>query len=172
MITLTYKEGAQKKIAMSNARSRPGWERLEEIASKYNNEDCTILDVGIHGDVRPGGHFYMFDKATYETVDKDRWVQPTHIADIRDLPMDDETYDMIICHSVMEHVLEDRDKAYSELYRVLKKGGTLVYSIPMYLDNEVEPSSFVSPRQIKECYEGKDFTFEQVDRSYWVEVKK
>ena len=41
-------------------------------------------------------------------------------ADILDLPFADESFDVIFCNHVLEHIEDDR-KAMSELYRVMKK---------------------------------------------------
>lgn len=51
-------------------------------------------------------------------------------ADICDLPFKDATFDLILCNHVLEHIPYDL-KAMEELYRVLKKGGTLIAQVPM-----------------------------------------
>ena len=56
-------------------------------------------------------------------------------ADICDLPIKDNTYDFILCNHVLEHVL-DNDKAMSELYRVLKKGGTGIFQVPIDMNRK------------------------------------
>jgi ubiquinone/menaquinone biosynthesis C-methylase UbiE len=43
-------------------------------------------------------------------------------ADILDLPFENESFDIIFCNHVLEHI-EDDAKAMSELYRVLRPGG-------------------------------------------------
>jgi len=56
-------------------------------------------------------------------------------ADICNLPFEDNTYDLIFCNHVLEHIPDDT-KAMQELYRVLKKGGMGVFQIPQELDRE------------------------------------
>lgn len=51
-------------------------------------------------------------------------------ADICHLPFNDHTYDLVLCNHVLEHIPNDR-KAMKELYRVLKKGGTLIAQVPL-----------------------------------------
>ena len=51
-------------------------------------------------------------------------------ADILDLPFDDESYDVVFCNHVLEHIENDA-KAMSELYRVMKKGGWGIFQVPM-----------------------------------------
>ena len=53
-------------------------------------------------------------------------------ADITNLPFEDNTYDVIFCNHVLEHIEEDK-KAMQELYRVLKKGGMGIFQIPQDL---------------------------------------
>jgi SAM-dependent methyltransferase len=56
-------------------------------------------------------------------------------ADICNLPFEDESYDIIFCNHVLEHIPDDT-KAMQELYRVLKKGGMGVFQIPQDLNRE------------------------------------
>jgi ubiquinone/menaquinone biosynthesis C-methylase UbiE len=60
---------------------------------------------------------YMEDTADYDI-------------DIMDIPFEDNTWDFIICHRVIEHISDDR-LGMSELYRVLKPSGILILSVPI-----------------------------------------
>lgn len=57
-------------------------------------------------------------------------------ADICNLPFDDNSYDVIFCNHVLEHIPDDT-KAMQELYRVLKPGGYGVFQVPQDLEREV-----------------------------------
>jgi len=57
-------------------------------------------------------------------------------ADICNLPFDDNSYDIILCNHVLEHIPDDT-KAMQELYRVMKPGGYGIFQIPQELDREV-----------------------------------
>ena len=50
-------------------------------------------------------------------------------ADVTDLRLPAASVDLIICHRVLEHVLEDR-RAFAEFYRVLRAPGVLQLSVP------------------------------------------
>lgn len=50
-------------------------------------------------------------------------------ADICDLPFEDNSYDVIFCNHVLEHISDDT-KAMQELFRVMKKGGFGIFQIP------------------------------------------
>ncbi|MCF1420185.1 class I SAM-dependent methyltransferase [Mangrovimonas futianensis] len=54
-------------------------------------------------------------------------------ADICNLPFDDNTYDVILCNHVLEHIPDDT-QAMKELYRVMKPGGWGVFQIPQDLN--------------------------------------
>jgi len=56
-------------------------------------------------------------------------------ADLRKLPFEDHAYDLILCNHVLEHI-PDHLQALSELYRILKKGGTLIAQVPLDLNRE------------------------------------
>ncbi len=66
-------------------------------------------------------------------------------ADICNLPFDDNTYDVVFCNHVLEHVENDK-KAMQELFRVLKPGGIGVFQIPQELSraNTYEDFSITS----------------------------
>lgn len=57
-------------------------------------------------------------------------------ADICNLPFKDESYDVILCNHVLEHIPDDT-KAMQELFRVLKPGGFGVFQIPQDLSREI-----------------------------------
>ncbi|WP_457610018.1 class I SAM-dependent methyltransferase [Lutibacter sp.] len=56
-------------------------------------------------------------------------------ADICDLPFKENTFDVILCNHVLEHI-EDDKKAMSELLRVLKPGGMGIFQVPQDLNRE------------------------------------
>lgn len=53
-------------------------------------------------------------------------------ADICNLPFNDNSYDIIFCNHVLEHIPDDT-KAMRELFRVLKPGGWGIFQIPQDL---------------------------------------
>jgi ubiquinone/menaquinone biosynthesis C-methylase UbiE len=57
-------------------------------------------------------------------------------ADICNLPFQDNSYDMILCNHVLEHIPDDT-KAMQELYRVMKSGGMGIFQIPQDLKRAV-----------------------------------
>ncbi|WP_326983646.1 class I SAM-dependent methyltransferase [Chryseobacterium sp. MYb264] len=69
-------------------------------------------------------------------------------ADILDLPFADESFDIIFCNHVLEHI-EDDAKAMSELYRVLRPGGWGILQVPMKnsLEKTYEDFTIKDPKE-------------------------
>lgn len=56
--------------------------------------------------------------------------------DVQNLPFDNNSYDVVICNHVLEHVPDDK-KAMQEILRVLKPGGYSILQIPADFSREV-----------------------------------
>jgi predicted SAM-dependent methyltransferase len=69
-------------------------------------------------------------------------------ADILDLPFTENSFDVIFCNHVLEHIIDDK-KAMQELYRVLKPGGFGVFQVPqnLNLDKTYEDFSITLPEE-------------------------
>lgn len=176
MINISFKKGSLEKIMRANARKRAGWRKLEKLGKMMDLPGNKVLDIGIHGDVWPGGHKYMFENAKYETLDIDPQVQPTHVGDIRDTGFEGGAFDMVICHSVIEHILEDRGRVYPEIYRILKKGGVAVLVVPSTLERESEPAKLVTYRELVDnisVLPGVEYSMDKLkDGNYFIEILK
>jgi SAM-dependent methyltransferase len=112
------------------------WERGPILDFVMRAADSTkpgsrVLDVGA-GDAP---YRELFEHVEYVTTD---WEQSPHedaqaadvIAPGDDLPLDDESFDAVLCTQVLEHV--PRPAAMlAELHRVLRPGGRLFLSAPL-----------------------------------------
>ena len=78
--------------------------------------------------------FRNLDNIDYTTTDLNSPLADIK-ADICNLPFDDDSYDVILCNHVLEHIPEDV-KAMQELYRVMKPGGWGIFQIPQDLKRE------------------------------------
>lgn len=67
----------------------------------------------------------------YRTLDITARLAPDIVADIQQIPTQADMFDAILCFRVLEHV-DDPDGALREFSRVLKPGGTLFLSVPLY----------------------------------------
>jgi SAM-dependent methyltransferase len=60
-----------------------------------------------------------------------------HKVDIQDMPFDSESFDLIWCSHVLEHVTDDA-KAMREMRRVLRPGGKAIVQVPLWGERTVE----------------------------------
>ena len=79
-------------------------------------------------------HFKNLKHIDYTTTDLNSPIADVK-ADICNLPFDDDSYDVIFCNHVLEHIPDDT-KAMRELYRVMKPGGWGIFQIPQDLNRE------------------------------------
>ena len=108
----------------------------------------------LHFAPEPAFHkvFKNSNNISYDTIDLNSPLAEIK-ADICNLPLEDNTYDFILCNHVLEHVYDDL-KAMSELYRVLKKGGTGIFQIPIDLkrENTYEDNSIKSIKERNKAF--------------------
>src|SRR6266849_5073580 len=66
--------------------------------------------------------------------------------DIMDIRYPDDTFDVIYCIPILEHVADDR-QAMREFYRVLKPGGWAILQVPIPAGTTVEDPTVSSPEE-------------------------
>ena len=93
----------------------------------HGAEHLTVLHVAPERRLR--SIFGERSNMTYITADLYRSDVDARI-DICEIPESNETYDVIICNHVLEHVDDDR-RAMRELFRVMKHGGFGVFQVPI-----------------------------------------
>jgi SAM-dependent methyltransferase len=74
-------------------------------------------------------------------------------ADICNLPFEDQSFDVIFCNHVLEHIVDDK-KAMQELFRVLKKEGFGIFQIPQDLSRQktFEDNSITNKKERAEIF--------------------
>jgi len=115
--------------------------RIETIVEKLEPKDSDrILDCGC-GDglflvaVSETSNCQLYgvdvDKTNLRLAKRYLKEKPVKLVygDATKMPFKNEFFDKVYCSEVLEHILDDR-KAVSEIKRVLKKGGTLVVTVP------------------------------------------
>ena len=78
--------------------------------------------------------FQKLKNLKYTTTDLESPIADVK-ADICNLPFEDNSYDIILCNHVLEHIPDDT-KAMQELYRVMKPGGYGIFQIPQDLNRD------------------------------------
>ena len=74
-------------------------------------------------------------------------------ADICNLPFENQSFDVIFCNHVLEHIVDDK-KAMQELFRVLKKEGFGIFQIPQDLSRQktFEDNSITNKKERAEIF--------------------
>jgi SAM-dependent methyltransferase len=96
------------------------------------HRDDVILDVG-SGQRRLAPQVLNVDVSLHSETDI--------VADIRNLPVSDETFAATICQGVLEHV-KDPERAVREIHRVLRPGGELFVEVPFLQPFHADPDDF------------------------------
>lgn len=69
-------------------------------------------------------------------------------ADLCALPFEDDSFDVIFCNHVLEHIPDDT-QAMRELYRVMKKGGWGIFQVPQDINraHTFEDDTIIDPAE-------------------------
>ncbi len=100
-----------------------------------------VLDAGAGRSPYRG----LFKHAHYEAADfaqlGTRYAPLDYVCDLTDIPVADERYDRVLLTQVLEH-MPDPATVIAELYRVLKPGGRLFCSAPLFYNEHQVPYDF------------------------------
>lgn len=130
------RENALAPGSLSLERHRLLWLYLKDHIDFKNahaqNEKQKILHVA------PEQCFYgLFRKSKnldYTTADLDSPIADIKM-DLHQIPFDADTFDVVLCNHVLEHVQDDR-QCMREILRVLKPGGWAVMQVPQRVNME------------------------------------
>jgi SAM-dependent methyltransferase len=100
-----------------------------------------LLYVGIAGDPPGGEYSNLFNKFNIKTFDADPIWRPDIIGDITKTNFEDNSWDVIVCVQVIEHVKNIWDIP-QEMRRILKPGGMAIIDTPFMYPYHAEPPSF------------------------------
>ncbi|MDG2475431.1 MAG: class I SAM-dependent methyltransferase [Flavobacteriaceae bacterium] len=87
--------------------------------------------------------------------------------DLKSMEFEDESFDLIICNHVLEHIEDDR-KALREIYRVLKNNGISILQVPININRE---KTFEDPKITSISEREKHFGQYDHVREYGIDYK-
>lgn len=155
----------QRMLAFNSSRYRL-WQENAAFAASVPN-DALVLDAGA-GDVP---YKSLFQHARYESADFQKVDKPyatsTYVCDLASIPIEDCRFDYIVFNQVMEH-LPEPGRVLAELHRVLKVGGKMIYTGPLFYEEHEQPYDFYRYTQfgLRHLFESADFSIERLD---WLE---
>ena len=120
--------------------------RDEWVASKAKElpEGSTVLDAGAgscrYRDLFKHCYYVTQDFCSYEGPSM-RYGKIDYVCDITEIPVDDNSFDAILCTEVLEHVTEPI-KAIQEFARILKPRGRLFLTAPLGSGIHMPPYHF------------------------------
>ncbi|HJH61532.1 MAG TPA: methyltransferase domain-containing protein [Bacteroidetes bacterium] len=95
--------------------------------------------------------FRALKNLDYTTADIDSPIADLNL-DVTEMNIPDNQYDVLICNHVLEHV-DNVDKAFSEIKRVLKPGGWAILMVPINPDVDTfEDPSVTDPEERKRLF--------------------
>lgn len=121
--------------------SRVWLEREVVEFAKSLRPGSRILDAG--SGIQPYRHLFSehaYEAADFEQVDKG-YGSTDYVCDLQTIPVEADRYDAILFTQVMEH-LSEPSAVVRELYRILKPGGTILYTAPLYYEEHELPYDF------------------------------
>jgi SAM-dependent methyltransferase len=131
-----------------NKRARDAW--VAEMAAAVPS-GSRVLDVGAgstpYRHLFDGCEYRTHDFAKYEGTSEglmtDVWGygEIDYVSDITSIPVGDESFDVVLCTEVLEHVPEPI-AAIEEMARLLRTGGTLLITAPLGSGAHQEPYHF------------------------------
>jgi len=108
----------------------------------------------------------QYESADFESADRP-YANSTYVCDLAHIPVEDARYDVVLFHQVMEH-LPDPQAVLKELFRVMRPGGKLIYSAPLFFEPHEEPYDFYRYTQhgVRHLFGEAGFKIERLD---WLE---
>jgi SAM-dependent methyltransferase len=165
MINLFSASSVKKILAFNSSRYRL-WQENAAFAALVP-KGAVVLDAGSCD----APYESLFQHAQYESADFKKvnkiYAPSTYVCDLKSIPVENCRFDFIIFNQVMEHLPEPH-LVLPELYRVLKVGGKMIYTGPLFYEEHEQPYDFYRYTQfgLRHLFNSAGFVIERLD---WLE---
>lgn len=155
----------ERLLGFNSSRHRL-WTENADFAKGVPN-GAVVLDAG----AGTAPYRSLFAHAQYETADFEKvdkqYTPSTYVCSLESIPVEDGRFDFVIFNQVMEH-LPDPKSVLTELNRVLKPAGKMLYSGPFFFEEHEQPYDFYRYTQfgLRELFSKAGFDVERLD---WLE---
>lgn len=121
--------------------SRIHLSKVNKRFARGTEPDMLVLDAG----AGRGPYRELFDHARYEAADfaqlGTKYTELDYVCDLTAIPVEDARFDRVLCNQVLEHV-DDPRAVLRELHRVLKPGGKILCSCPLFYPEHQKPYDY------------------------------
>lgn len=124
-----------------------------------------VLDIGGKKENKRGQFRPPLDKVeTWEYLNIDETTNPDYLCSAESIPVKDETFDAVLMTEVLEH-LEHPEIVLAEAYRVLKKKGVLIATMPFLYPVHADPYDFQrwTSQKLESVFEKAGFKIEHIE---------
>ena len=115
---------------------------LTNIELREFNITGKVVDIG--GQKEESQYrFLNIGDAEIKTVNIEKSFKPDYLINIEKdmLPVNDLSQDTVLCFNLLEHLFDEKN-VLSESYRILKKGGCLLGSVPFLVNVHPDPHDY------------------------------
>lgn len=155
-----------KRLFKFNSSRYRLWQENAAFAAAIP-QGALVLDAG----AGEAPYQSLFRHTRYESADFQKVNKPyapsTYVCDLKSIPVEDNRFDFIVFNQVMEHLPEPK-LVLDELYRVLKPGGKMIYTGPLFYEEHEQPYDFYRYTQfaLQYLFNTAGFSIERID---WLE---
>jgi SAM-dependent methyltransferase len=166
---ITPRENALCPNCLSLERHRLIWLYLKERTSFFR-EKQRVLHIAPEACFIP--RFERIHGNDYVTADIESPLAKVKM-DIHNIPFDQNSFDVVLCNHVLEHVTDDI-RAMNEIQRVLKPGGFAILQVPFFSpvpDKTFEDLSITDKREREKMF-GQDDHVRKYGKDYPLRIGK
>lgn len=142
--SVAHRENVLCPYDLTLERHRLMWYYLKNHSNFFSANNIELLHIAPEQCFH--GKFKKQKNLNYTTGDLESPIADLHF-DLHNIPLEENSFDVIFCNHVLEHV-EDDHQCMKELYRIMKKGGWGIFQVPIDYnrDETYEDASIISEK--------------------------